>query len=361
MSLSHAERIAAHGTVSTALTLLSDQRLGRLLDEAKVLGTGIGGTASLVEIDGVRVFVKRVPLTDLERRPENVLSTANVFQLPTYLQYGVGSPGFGVWREVAANVMATNWVLGGECESFPLTYHWRVLDGPERVGLTADQLSEVDSTVEFWHGAEALRERLHANARASASVLLFQEYLPQDLHDWLGTQVEGDIEAAAGMVERELRAATSFMNSRGLFHFDAHFRNILTDGKRLYLADLGLATSSRFELSEAESEFVERNATHDECYVVMHLVNWLVTNLSGAVPPGATIPVERNDYIRRVAEGEEPVGLPPVAAAIVRRYAPVVVVVNQFYWNLFGESRATPYPAGEIERACAATGFAAAR
>jgi hypothetical protein len=42
---------------------------------------------------------------------------------------------------------------------------------------------------------------------------------------------------------------------------------------------------------------------------------------------------------------------------VFTRYAPVAVVMNDFYWKLFGESRATPYPADEIERACAAAGL----
>jgi hypothetical protein len=50
----------------------------------------------------VAVFAKRIPLTDLERRAENVMSTANLFSLSLYCHYGVGSAGGGVWREVAA-------------------------------------------------------------------------------------------------------------------------------------------------------------------------------------------------------------------------------------------------------------------
>ncbi|SDM59552.1 hypothetical protein [Allokutzneria albata] len=339
MSLS--TRIADYSAVSTALTLLSDQRLAKALDEAQVLGTGIGGTASLMEVEGVRVFVKRVPITDVER--QNVLSTANLFGLPAYAQYGVGtpgsaemgSPGFGVWREVSANVMATNWVLDGSCENFPLTYHWRVLDGSDAVSL-----SDVDATVEFWHGSAAVRARLETPA--SGSVVLFQEYVPVDLQTWLGTQ---DPAAVAGDVERQLRSTAAFMNSRGLYHFDAHFGNLLTDGQVVYFADMGLATSTRFELSAEESSFVRLNATHDEVYVTMRLVNWLVT---AHLDLG---PAERNAYIRRCAEGSSPDGLPPVAAEIVNRNAPFVAVMNEFYWGLFTESRQTPYPAAEIAEA----------
>jgi hypothetical protein len=60
----------------------------------------------------------------------------------------------------------------------------------------------------------------------------------------------------------------------------------------------------------------------------------------------------------RCAAGEIVPELPPNAAAIVARYAPIAVVINDFYFKVHGESRQTPYPADEIERACATTGFA---
>ncbi|WP_086826924.1 hypothetical protein [Allokutzneria sp. NRRL B-24872] len=332
-------RIADHGAVSTALTLLSDSQLASSVAEAPVLSVGIGGTASLMEIEGVRVFVKRVPVTDAER--SNVLSTANVDGVPAYLQYGVGTPnsnvgssGFSVWREVAANVMTTNWVLDGSCENFPLTYHWRMV--PSAPSLPDP--SEVDETVEFWHGSPAVRARIEAKARATSSVVLFQEYLPGDFSAWLEKQ-------DPVVVESQLRSTAAFMNSRGLYHFDAHFGNMVTDGRSVYFADLGLATSPRFELSAEESAFLELNASHDEVYVTMRVVNWLVFSHTGLGP------AERNAYIRECASGRAPVELPPAAAEIVVRNAPVVAVMNDFYWGLFTESRLTPYPAAAVAEA----------
>lgn len=78
-------------------------------------------------VAGRRVFIQRIRLTDIELRPQNVRSTANLFGLPLFYQYGVGSAGFGGWRELAVHTMTTNWVLGGEYEGLPLMYHWRVL------------------------------------------------------------------------------------------------------------------------------------------------------------------------------------------------------------------------------------------
>jgi len=36
---------------------------------------------------------------------------------------------------------------------------------------------------------------------------------------------------------------------------------------------------------------------------------------------------------------------------MVRRHAAVAVVIDDFYWSLFGESRATPYPTEAVEQA----------
>jgi hypothetical protein len=152
------------------------------------------------------------------------------------------------------------------------------------------------------------------------------------------------------MVERELRSAVTFMNDNGLLHFDSHFGNVLTDGRRLYLTDFGLATSPRFELTGAERAFVADNSSHDRCHALTQLVNWLVTALNGAS--------DRGGFIRRCADGGYPVGFPPTAAAIVRRHAPVAVVVNDFYRALHTESRTTTYPADRVRRAMRASAAA---
>lgn len=96
----------------------------------------------------------------------------------------------------------------------------------------------------YWGGGSQARRRIEALQQSSASVALFLEYIPQNLHQWLGEQVDAGGEAAdraCAMVERDLEAGTSFMNSRGLLHFDAHFENILTDGQRRFFADYGPA------------------------------------------------------------------------------------------------------------------------
>jgi hypothetical protein len=345
--MSRGARLIAHSAVSTSLALCSDRALRELVDKAMPIGSGIGGKSALLEVAGTPVFVKRVPLTDPERQPEHARSTANLFDLPVFCQYGIGTiggPGFGVWRELAVHTMTTNWVLAAEHEGFPLMYHWRVL--PDSTPLP-EELADIERAVAYWGGGSQVRRRIHALQQSSASVTLFLEYIPQNLHRWLSTQVEaGDQTAnrACAMVERELAVGISFMNSRGLLHFDAHFENILTDGQRLYFADYGLAISSGFELSQDEADFFDWHQTYDRCYTATYLVHWLVTALCG---------YQREDHyalVRAYAEGTRPTGIPEEAAAILARHAPIAAVMSDFNRKFQRQSRKTPYPLEEIRK-----------
>lgn len=116
-----------YSSISSRLSCLSNAQLKQLLADAKPMHDCIGGKSALITLDDNPVFVKKLPLTDFEQDPKNFMSTANIFDLPLNYQYGVGSAGFGAWRELAAHVMTTNWVISGECENFPMLYHSRIL------------------------------------------------------------------------------------------------------------------------------------------------------------------------------------------------------------------------------------------
>jgi len=266
-----------------------------------------------------------------------------------YYQYGIGSAGFGVWRELAIHTMTTNWVLAGECQSFPLMYHWRLLPRPTLETQTPEQLAELERDVEWWGGSSIVRARLLENLKASADIVVFLEYFPENLHKWLRKQilVGGDIaELACEMVESNLKAITSFINSRGLLHFDAHFNNILTDGYNLYFSDFGLALCTQFELSEEESDFFKKNHNYDQCYTMAYFVEWLLTELFGAENWAIG---NYNAMLHEYAAGE---GRPllPAIEVIIMRYAPIAVVMNEFFLKL-KLSKTTSYPTAELERA----------
>ena len=352
--MTHSERMARHAQLSEALARLRDQQLAQLMGEAEPLGSGIGGATFSLALEGHQVFVKRVRLTDLERRPEHRMSTANLFQLPTFCQRNVGSVGFGVWRELAAHTMTTGWVLTRALESFPLMHHWRVLEGPEeaRAEPLPSELSDIEAAVGHWGGSEAMRQRLQALAEAQASVIIFLEHLPFTLSGWLAQQLAAGpaaLEAACAQVERGLTVDVPQMNALGLLHGDAHFNNILTDGHRLYFADLGLAMSESFVLSADELGYLREHASLDRAYVLARWTAWLAQ----AFVPAAGSAQERMAVVRAVAQGEDVhrlmPALPPYAAAALSRYAPTAAVVNDFYVKLHSECRNAPYPRDAIE------------
>jgi hypothetical protein len=306
-----------------------------------------------LEVEGIKVFAKRVRLTDLERRPENQMSTANIFGLPAFFQRNVGSVGFGVWRELAAHAMTTGWVLSQRTESFPLMYHWRQLDGAAapRAAPLPYGLADIDAMVSYWDGGEALRTRLQALAGATASVMIFLEFVPWTLSGWLERQLNAGLEAleaACTMVERCVMVDVPLMNSLGLVHGDAHFRNLLTDGRRVYFADLGLATSKRFALSIEEQHYLHHHVSLDRGYIRAKWVNWLVQ----ACCPAVSSPQERMELVRAIAQGRAAgvlAELPATVAESIRRHAQVATAINDFYVQLHCTCRSAPFPREDVE------------
>jgi hypothetical protein len=284
----------------------------------------------VIDIDGAKVFVKMIALTDLER--SNKGSTANLFDLPLFYQYGVGSAGFGAWRELQAYQRASAWALSGECPRFPMLHHWRVLPRTARP-LTAEQQARLQRGVDFWDHSDAVRARLEAIAAASASVVLFLEYAPETLHEWLAARVGGQppdatLEAAILRIHDQWRDTAAFMNDRGMLHFDLHRHNVLTDGEQVYVADFGLALCADFDLSPAERAFFETHRLYDRGYVDWAFVEWL-------------------------APETEPPVLTSALSARVDRCAPVATLLGTFLDTLRA-SKTAPYPAPELAAAFAA-------
>nr|AFV52102.1 hypothetical protein [Streptoalloteichus sp. ATCC 53650] len=321
-----ATREERHHEIAASLGTRSDAELAALVDAGRDTGVGVGGGSAVLDVGGVPVFAKRVPLTG--RELAHPRSTANLFDLPVHCQYGIGGPGFGAWRELAANLAVTGAELAGGPPSFPLLHHWRVLPGRAAVAAEHD---DVDAVVAFYGGDPAVRARLEALAAASSSLVLFSEYIPHPVVDWLHEDPEGK----AAEVERQFARIVAVLREQRLLHMDGHLGNMRTDGERIYLGDFGLATSPRFDLSAAERAFVERNADHDAGYAAMRLVNWLLTDVCGVPTPSSGGPVARNEYVLRCATGDVPDDVPPVVAAILTRHAPAAAKMNAFYWRLF--------------------------
>ncbi len=139
---------------------------------------------------------------------------------------------------MAANLIATEAVLAGESESFPVLYHWRVL--PVRPPITAEQ-TDVDALVRALEGSADVRARLDALRHASHSLVLITEFVSDRVTDWLREDAAGRAEA----FERRLFEGVASLRDHALLHLDLGLDNLRTDGERIFFVDFGLSTSPR--------------------------------------------------------------------------------------------------------------------
>jgi hypothetical protein len=332
------DRIQGHRLISNELEKLSDELLLALLDDAAPTHVGIGVKSCILTIADRHVFVKRLPVTDLEMKRGNVMSTANLADLPLCFHYGIGSPGFGCWRELTANQLATRWVLSGKCGNFSLLYHWRVLPAPRAGPMNDEQLDNLERRVQFWGNSSAVRERFAGLHSHATQIVLFLEFIPQTLLEWIKTQYDRGPEIfrdALAFTEEQLFSTIAFMNGRGLVHFDTHFENVVTDGQRLYFNDFGLALSMEFDLSASEIAFLRRHRDYDQCRASVGFMHAATTAIFGQE--------NWRENLRSVLQSESIPVSPPVAATI-QKYGPVALAMVEFSHQLMNEDIHTPYP-----------------
>lgn len=175
------------------------------------------GTNNTIVFGKHKVFVKSIPMTDTEY--SNMFSTKNLYSLPTYCNYGVGSPGFGVFRELVTCIKMTNWVLEREIATFPLMYHYRVLlFSKQRKNVDRKWLKEY---VACWGKSENVGKYISERINANHKLVLFIEYIPYVLAAWLKENPD-----KLRKPLDDLRSTIAFLRAKEIIHFDAHFHNI---------------------------------------------------------------------------------------------------------------------------------------
>jgi len=329
------DRRAAHELIAAELARASDEDLLDLLSDPRL--AELGHAVVHLPRGAGTVFVKLVPVTALELTARNRGATANLFGLPAYYQYRIGSCGFGVWRELEVHRLANDWVVSGQCVGFPLLHHWRILP-IVKTGYD-DRRS-----LEPWGDCPEIQRRVSAIADATSSAVLFLEHFPLTLGQWLRGQMRSAADPAklATDVERKLRTLLAFIHAQGVLHLDAHFENILTDDSELYLADYGLAVSRDFELASDEQAFFEAHQSFDLCTVINSLVHAVVTFYD-----------PRSDWrqaLREMTAGahRELDGAPDSVRSFLVERAPLALAVGELYGRLLADI-AAPYPAAAFD------------
>jgi len=108
--------------LSSQIAQLDNAQIRFLFDNSKSNESSTGWRVNhTINFGQSKVFVKRIPVTNLEYN--NLFSTKNLYDLPTYCNYGLGSTGFGIFRELVTQIKTTQWVLEEAIATFPLMYH----------------------------------------------------------------------------------------------------------------------------------------------------------------------------------------------------------------------------------------------
>lgn len=280
-----ADRAATYQRVSADLAALDDTEFAAIFQQGS--SRSDWAPSYPVRRDGQQVFVKRVPLTDVERT--NPGSTRNHHGVPICYQYGVGSFGTNSFRELAAHLATTQWVLDGAARGFPLLYHHRIMP---RTGKPAWPEHERQRHFHHWADSVAIATRSDEQAAADFELCLVLEHVPHPIHQWLPEHPHRTSEVISQLFD-----CADLLRAHGFLHCDAHFGNVLTDGQQAYLTDFGLVLSSDFELTADEREFLARHEHYDHAEVIQSL-DWIRAEMPDLQPE-----YERYDEVIRYMTG----------------------------------------------------------
>ncbi len=367
MAKNHIEiRRKRYFKLSSQIAQLDNGQLHSLLDDSELSSessTGWGMNHVIV-LGQSKVFVKRVPVTNLEY--DNLFSTRNLYDLPTYCNYGFGSTGFGVFRELVTHIKTTNWVLEGAIATFPLMYHYRIIPFS---GQRADvDIEHHKSYVKYWGNSANAGNYLLDRAIANYELVLFLEYIPHVLETWLGEnpnklQVSLD----------DLRATITFLRTKGIIHFDAHFQNILTDGEQTYLTDFGLVLDKSFALTSDEESFFEQNTFYDYGEVLRNLRHLIRSPYDSCSENDKRRIMEKYgikeglqhhelrtillDNIEQIhADGD--IKLDEFYVASIVKYRSIIALMHDFFADMWGNNKKdTKLPGAKLWQLLKETGF----
>lgn len=327
--------------VSNSLMKYDDNEIRALVESGEQLGVGIGGETKIVRFGDETVFAKLLPLAEAEE--PDPTSTASQLQLPFTSHYGIGCPSAGVGRELAAHQLTSQWVRSGTVDFFPLLLGWRIIDLKSKLDLRE---FEGEQPRRQWgsHWPQ-LDQRLRSLEQASSSMVLFLEYLPETLGDWLRRRLsDGSGSRAFSQAVNQILSATAWMASQGFLHFDMHPGNILVKEDRLLFTDFGLSLHHEsFELTEGERSAADLYGGFDHDIALMNLFHWVLYEL------GYTERLARLKLLQSAAASHNSPSLEPVREAlgdgtdIIAQYADLAVTMTEMYSELLDDATATEY------------------
>ena len=117
------------------------------------------------------------------------------------------------------------------------------------------------------------------------------------------------------------------MHLHGLYHFDSHLSNILTDGEHIYISDFGLATDTHFALSKEKVQFLQKHKRYDQDLSMASLCLTLL---------GTKSKIPNQDFsLTEYTQWVDLAGLPLDVTTFVRKWGPTAVKTKNFLRDLY--------------------------
>lgn len=261
--IKHEKRIKTYHELATSLNYMSNNDIDNLLDSTKDKSKGTG-LNYVVSIDKINVFVKKLKVTQKEY--DRMFDSSNMFDLSVFYNYGVGSYGMNIWRELLMHVKTTHNVLNNECTNFPLMYHYRIIKDTKH--RKQNMIKKNDYYIKYWNSNDNIKKYLDEKNKSDFTLIIFLEHFPYTLRDWIlkSKNIEKYYYQAYDII--------SFLNKKNILHFDAHLGNFVVDNDEiLYLIDYGLVIDKDFDLTKDEIKFFDQNIQYDKYMICHNIIN----------------------------------------------------------------------------------------
>ena len=271
MNCNKNDRHMKYYTLNTQFSYMTDDTLTEILNNSKEGKTQGYGLNVKITVSDIKIFTKSIPVTQIEY--DNQYNGKNLHSLPYVYNFGIGSAGFNVNRELLMHIKTTNWVLSDQIENFPLLYHWRIIknkDYSKNYSLSKEDEERIQKRYKYWNSNDNIKKYLLERLNPPYILILCLEYIPYVLGEWLN-----DDPNKITLYMNQMMKTINFLKYNNIIHFDAHPYNILTDGKTMYLTDFGLVLDKQYLSEKEELEFFNNNNYIDYGYIISNLFEYM--------------------------------------------------------------------------------------
>lgn len=203
----------------------------------------------------------------------------------------------------------------------------------------------------YWNNSKRIASFIQARRTTPFELWLVLEHVPYRLVDWLSGHL-----SMTGKLIDQLIGTIRFLHDHGVFHFDAHAGNVVTEGTAPLLTDFGLASDRAFRLTAHEHAFLDAHQHYDFGEAIYGTTSGLWALLA-MLPDG-----HRDGLLRRfrpdmpatpdpglIAEllvtnletlaDDGSLKVPPEYVRVVARYRPIILFMNAFFSSMRSNRR----------------------